>query len=498
MPRDATVPRARREPGITLDRLVASFDVPPSSLTGPSPSQVVVSGLSFDSRTVAPGDVFFCLEGSGEDGHAFAGPAVARGAVAVVAGRPVAVGPGVAVVTVDGRGGSVLRRAMALAASEFYRHPSRSLDVVGVTGTNGKTTVTHLLSSILGAAGRTAEVMGTLTQALTTPEAPELTARLADMVAAGVDSVAMEVSSHALALDRVAGTRFVAGVFTNLSRDHLDFHPSMEDYFEVKARLFAPGRCPVAVVGVDDRWGEMLRDRIERTGAAPAVTYSMSDAHDLRPWDGPLVGPGSMGPGSMGPGWRWTWRGQAMELALPGRHNVANALAAARTVPGRFEPVRAGQPFAVIVDFAHTPDALDVALTSARGLAGDGGRVTVVFGCGGDRDPGKRPAMGAVAARRADFVVVTTDNPRTEDPAVIADQVLTGTGSVPVVVELDRRRAIAAALGGARPGDVVVVAGKGHETYQDDATGRHPFDDRVVVAELLAAMGHGPADRREP
>ncbi len=459
-------------------------------------------GLAWDSRRVAPGDLFFCLPGAATDGHDHAAAAVAAGAVALVVehlvderllggGGP---GAGVAQAAV-----ADARLAMALVASAFHGHPSRRLDVVGVTGTNGKTTVAHLLGAVLTAAGRVHEVIGTLTQSLTTPEAPELTARLARLVAAGGEAAAMEVSSHALVQRRVAGTSFAVAVFTNLSEDHLDFHPSMEAYYEAKASLFDPARVATAVIGTDDAWGR----RLAAETAVPVVAWSLADAEDLR------TGPG----GSV-----WRWRGQDVRLRLPGLHNVANAVAASTAaeavgvqpaavtaglaavvgVPGRFELVDGGQPFAVIVDFAHTPAALAAVLEAARGLTGPGGRVVVAFGCGGDRDRAKRALMGAAAAAGADVVVVTSDNPRSEDPASIAAEVLAGvpaaTGAE-VVLELDRAAAIALALGAARPGDAVVVAGKGHEVEQVEGDRRRPFDDRRVAAGVLARLGHGAGGR---
>lgn len=377
---------------------------------------------------------------------------------------------------------------MAPLAAAFHGHPSRRLSVVGVTGTNGKTTVTHLLASILRAAGRPVEVIGTLSGARTTPEAPVLQAQLAAVADGGGDTVAMEVSSHALDQHRVDATWFAVAVFTNLSRDHLDYHRTMERYFEAKARLFRAGRTRVAAIDVDDEHGRRLARIAEDEGiTVRPVTQRLVDGYELR--DGREV---------------FSWRGRPVRLPLVGSHNVSNALAAAvaaealgigpaevasglssaPAVAGRFERVDAGQPFTVAIDYAHTPAALEQTLVAARQIAHPaGGRVGVVFGCGGDRDRSKRPAMGAVAAGLADLVLVTSDNPRWEDPLEIIDDVCSGTPGLEV--EADRRAAIARALDWARAGDVVVVAGKGHEAVQEVRGAIVPFDDRsVVTAEL--------------
>jgi UDP-N-acetylmuramoyl-L-alanyl-D-glutamate--2,6-diaminopimelate ligase len=382
------------------------------------------------------------------------------------------------------------RVALADLGAAFFQHPARALKIAGVTGTNGKTTTTLLLQAILEADGRPTGVLGTLSGARTTPEATDLQARLAELRDAGSVAVAMEVSSHALALHRVAGTHFRVAVFTNLSQDHLDFHPTMEDYFAAKARLFERDMTAAAVVNADDPHGLLL----QQAAHVPTRTYSLADVDDL------VVGATS----STG-----TWNGRPLRVPLGGEFNVSNALAALTTalelgvdlgtaldglaaapaVPGRFETVDAGQPFRLLVDFAHTPDGLEQVLRAARGIAG-GGRVIVVFGAGGDKDRAKRPLMGKAAARLADVVVVTSDNPRSEDPQAIADAVVAGTsgGRASVRVELDRRAAIASAAGEARPGDVVVVAGKGHETTQTIGERVLPFDDRAVAREVLDSL----------
>jgi UDP-N-acetylmuramoyl-L-alanyl-D-glutamate--2,6-diaminopimelate ligase len=384
---------------------------------------------------------------------------------------------------------------MALLAATLFGRPSERMAVVGVTGTNGKTTTTHFLRSVLEADGRRAAVIGTLSGAGaghrgpgTTPEAPDLQAHLAELADEGFDAVAMEVSSHALDQHRVDGTRFAVAVFTNLSQDHLDFHGTMERYFHAKAALFDPDRASVAVVNADDPWGRRLLE----TPRLPTRPYSLADATGLE-----MDRRGS----------RFAWEGRPVRLRIPGEANVANAVAAAAaarelgvgaeavaaglsglvSVPGRNEPVDRGQDFTVLVDYAHTPDGLAQALTSARRLAGSG-RVVVVFGCGGDRDRSKRPLMGDVATRLADLAVLTSDNPRGEDPMAIIEEARAGVRRPEVlVVEPDRRAAIAAALDAARTGDVVIIAGKGHETTQVVGSQVVPFDDRAVAAEILGA-----------
>lgn len=466
-------------------------------LTGAEPvavasgADVDVSGVAYDSRRVEPGDLFCCLPGEVTDGHDHAGAAVERGAAALLVER---------LLPIDVPQAQVpdARRAMGLAAAAFWGHPSRDLTVVGITGTNGKTTTAHLLAAVFEEAGRPARALGTLTGTRTTPEAPDLQRLLAGWRDEGVQAVAMEVSSHALALHRVAGTWFAAAVFTNLSRDHLDFHDTMESYFATKAQLFDRELTSRAVLNLDSPYGRLLRDTLATEGAEAieVIGYTLDDAAALE-----------LGPD----GSRFEWRGQPVDLHIGGRFNVSNALAAATVagalgvapatvaaglgrhvaVPGRFEAVETGQGYSVVVDYAHTPDGLDQVLRAARELVGSGG-VTVVFGCGGDRDRTKRPAMGEVAARLADRVVLTADNSRREDTGAIIDAVKQGFDrttprrATDLVIEPDRRAAIAAALAGARPGDLVVVAGKGHETTLTIGDDVQPFDDRTVVREELA------------
>jgi UDP-N-acetylmuramoyl-L-alanyl-D-glutamate--2,6-diaminopimelate ligase len=435
------------------------------------------------------------------DGHDLAAGATAAGAAALVVDHvlPLAV-PQVVVPDV--------RRAMGPLAAAFWGNPSHYLVVVGVTGTSGKTTVTHLLCPVLGASGlASCAIIGTLSGARTTPESTDLQAMLAaerDRVGSGAGAgrgaVAMEVSSHGLALHRVDGTRFAVAVFTNLSQDHLDFHQTMDEYFEAKAALFTPGFTDRAVICSDDPRGRELLARLSGTRSGlTATAYSLADAEAL-----------TLSPA----GASFRWRGEPVELALAGRFNVVNALAAAAAaealgiepdvvarglsaagpVPGRFEAIDVGQRFTVLVDYAHKPDALDQALRAARELVAAGRWLRVVFGCGGDRDIAKRPLMGEVATRLADHVVLTSDNPRSEDPQAIIDDIRAGiplgTGAS-VAVEPDRRRAIEHALVEARPGDVVVIAGKGHETTQTFGDTVRPFDDREVARAALSALAAG-------
>jgi len=453
---------------------------------------VDITAIELDSRAVGPGSLFCCLPGRVTDGHAYASDAVDRGASAVLAERPLDLPVAQAVVR-PGRA----RPTMARIACALYGYPARSLVSVGVTGTNGKTTVAHLLAAVLDAHRMPAEVIGTLDGARTTPEAPHLQRRLAGALASGCRAAVLEVSSHALTESRVDGIVFDAAVFTNLSPDHLDHHGTMERYFAAKASLFVPERALLGVVNVDDPYGA----RLAAAASIPVVSFGADDATELS---------------SAASGTTFTWHGRPVELALVGEFNVMNALAAATTaaalgvpdetivaglgaaagVPGRFEVVGDGDDgttgCTVVVDYAHTPDGLRLSLDSARRLAGPG-RVVVVFGCGGDRDRTKRPLMGSVAAEGADVVVVTSDNPSSEDPTAIIADVLSGIADGPtdiadgrVVVEPDRAAAIERAVGLAEPGDVVVVAGKGHETTMEKAGVSSPFDDRVVAASALS------------
>jgi UDP-N-acetylmuramoyl-L-alanyl-D-glutamate--2,6-diaminopimelate ligase len=455
-----------------------------------------VTSLAYDGRRVTQGALFFCVRGFTRDGHEFAPEAIANGAVALVVDHPL--GLGVPEVLVED-----VRAAMAPAAARLHGDPSAGLDVVGITGTSGKTTTAFLVRELLEGAGRRTALLGTVksvvagregTLARTTPEAVDLQAAFAEMVAGGDAACAMEVSSHALELHRADAIHWAAAVFTNLSQDHLDFHPTMEDYFLAKRRLFEAGPR-VGIVNVDDAWGRRLAAEHD------VVTVSVEGDADLRAVD--------VRPGLDGTAFTVVDRdGTRLDLRSPlrGRFNVANALAAlavaralgvddatiaaalrgAAPVPGRLQPVEEGQGFAVLVDYAHKPGALESVLHAARDLTR--GRVIVVFGAGGDRDRLKRPIMGEIAGRLADEVVVTSDNPRSEDPDAIIAEIVGGVGRDDVRVQPDRRAAIDLGVALARDGDVVLVAGKGHEQGQELAGGEKiPFDDVAVAREALRA-----------
>jgi UDP-N-acetylmuramoyl-L-alanyl-D-glutamate--2,6-diaminopimelate ligase len=476
---------------------------------------VRITGVTLRGQDAQQGDLFAALAGASAHGASFAGDAVARGAAAVLTDAE-----GAALLGSDAAVPVLIhpnpRSVLGELAAAVYGHPSRRLRVLGVTGTSGKTTTTYLAEAGLRSAGRVAGLIGTvgiridgrdLASALTTPEAPDLQALLAVMVEQGVDTVVMEVSSHALSLGRVDGVRFAVGGFTNLSRDHLDFHPTMQDYFEAKARLFnpqSPTHADLSVVCVDDDAG---RD-MAAVAADPVLVSATGRDADWRAEDIRAVGAGSQSgcqeffavdPAGVHHG---------CAIALPGRYNVANALLAlamldvvgvspeqaapgVRTaqVPGRMETVDRGQQFLAVVDYAHKPGALQAVLQTLRGQAS--GRLAVVFGAGGNRDPGKREAMGRVAAELADLVVVTDDNPRDEDPATIRAAIVAGAaGAKAAVIEVgDRREAIDHAVGWAQPGDVVLVAGKGHEAGQTSRGQTRPFDDRDELASALDALG---------
>ncbi|SED31724.1 UDP-N-acetylmuramoylalanyl-D-glutamate--2,6-diaminopimelate ligase [Nocardioides exalbidus] len=467
---------------------------------------VAVSGISLSTARILPGDLYAALPGARAHGADFAGQALDAGAVAVLtdaagldrlpAGAPAIVVP-------------EPRRVLGGLAAHLYGDPASDLRVIGVTGTQGKTTTTRILEQGLTASGVTSAVIGTVgtriagedvkTQ-LTTPEAPDLHGLFAVMRERGVDTCAMEVSSHALVLGRVDGVVFDVATFLNLGRDHLDFHETVEDYFAAKASLFTPERARVGLTNLDDELGRRLLD----VATIPMSTFSSAGADaDWRASDVVLTPSGATftvtGPGVT----------VAAAVNLPGEFNVSNALAAIASaalagldpqqvadgiarvggVPGRLEQVDCGQDFSVVVDYAHKPDALEAVLTTLRPLTD--GRVLVVVGAGGDRDTLKRPVMGEIAARLADVVVVTDDNPRTEDPSSIRAAVMEGTtGGTAEVVEVgDRRLAIREAVRRARTGDVVLVAGKGHETGQTVGDVVHPFDDRAVAAEEIRAAG---------
>ncbi len=442
--------------------------------------EISISGVAMDSLDVIDGTLFVCVSGEAHDGHDYAHQAVASGAVALVVERPL--GLGVAEIVVESS-----RTAVGWLAAAFHGNPSTTVPVIGITGTNGKTTTVYLLADIFRHAGKRAAQIGTLTGARTTPEAPVLQALLAAERDAGTDMVAMEVSSHALAQRRVNGVQFAIAAFTNLSLDHLDYHHTFEEYFEAKASLFEPSRTALSVIDVGTAMGRKLAERV----ATEVIEVSLDDVEDLT-----LFADRS----------NFVWRGKRITLPLGGRFNVANAVVAATcasllglsdeqiadglgaitAVPGRFETIAAGE-FSVVVDYAHTPDGLLKVLTAARELTS--GEVWVVFGAGGDRDRSKRPEMGRVAADNAHRVVVTSDNPRSEVPEQIIEEIMAGIAeSEHVRVEADRRTAISLALHNAAAGDVVVIAGKGHETTQTTGTVVADFDDRVVARQILLEM----------
>ncbi len=512
---DPAAARPRHPSPVALGDVVARLGTADAAVTGDA-AGVQVTGMTLDSRRVLPGDLYAAVPGARAHGIQFVEQAAAAGAVAVLtdAAGAAAVPPGLdlplAVVPSP-------RAALGAAAAAVYGDPATAFPVIGVTGTQGKTTVTRLLDGGLGVAGVRSAVVGTVgtriagadvATALTTPEAPDLHGLFALMREQDVRCCAIEVSSHALVLGRVDGVVFDVAVFTNLGRDHLDFHTDLEDYYSAKASLFTPERARLGLAVVDDEHGRRLA--VE----APIPVRTLSSQGRDADWTATDVEAGPDGS-------RFTLRGpggleRTASVGMPGDFNVANALAAiaagieagldadavidgvaaAPGVPGRLERVPGGDGFEVLVDYAHKPDAVTAVLRTLRPVTR--GRLIMVIGAGGDRDRGKRPVMGAIAAAEADLVVVTDDNPRSEDPAAIRSEVLAGTEEVAPdaraeVREIgDRRAASAAALDVARPGDVVVVAGKGHERGQEVAGVVHPFDDREVVRELLGA-GEGDA-----
>ncbi|HEY7137172.1 MAG TPA: UDP-N-acetylmuramoyl-L-alanyl-D-glutamate--2,6-diaminopimelate ligase [Acidimicrobiia bacterium] len=484
-----------------LRELLADVDV----LERVGDPDVEVTSIVHDSSRAARGSCFCCIPGSRVDGHDYAPDALTRGAVALLVERVLPLE------TSQARVASV-RRAIGPVAARCYGEPSRALRCLGVTGTNGKTTTTFMLEAIANAAGERTGVVGTIGARIagtpveierTTPEASDLQELLGRMRDDGVGTVAMEVSSHALAQHRVDGTWFRAACFTNLSQDHLDFHGDLDAYFEAKAALFDPARTAAAALNVDDPYGAELARRCRCLGIAP-LTFAIDADADVRASD--VDTDRSATTFTLHDPDGGTHR---VHTSLAGSFNVMNALAAAATalaagftvdavvdglsapleIPGRMERVGGDAPFTVLVDYAHTPVALEHALAGAREML-VGGRVIVVFGCGGDRDREKRPLMGEAAAEGADYVVVTSDNPRSEDPAAIVEDIRPGLRhGAPSMVELDRRSAIRLALQRAEPGDVVVIAGKGHERGQSAGGAVVPFDDREVAREELEHLG---------
>ena len=464
-------------------------------MTEPLPD-VEITSIALDDRQAGPGALFCCVPGFTRDGHDFAAAAVGRGAAALLVERPL--GAGVPEVVVGD-----VRAAMAPAAAALFGDPTAALKMVGVTGTNGKTTTAYLARSLLEAGGIHAGLVGTVESIVggrrepavrTTPESVDLQAAFRAMADAGDGACVMEVSSHALSLHRADAIDWDVVVFTNLSREHLDFHGDMESYFAAKRILFEQGAAH-SVVNVDDEWGRRLA-----AGLPGAVTVGIENPDAALRATGIEYGPVST---------RFAAGGMELEVPVPGEFNVLNALcavAAARALgvadatiekalpraeraPGRFEPVEAGQAFTVVVDYAHTPDSLRGALQAAREVSD--GRVIVVFGAGGDRDAGKRPEMGEAAAAGADLLIVTSDNPRSEDPAAIVADVVSGVPEgTGLQVVVDRREAIARAVGEAGPGDLVLIAGKGHEQGQEGPDGvKQPFDDREVALEAIGSLG---------
>ena len=445
-------------------------------------ASIEVARVSHDSRSVQSGDLFCCVPGASHDGHDFASEAVRCGASVLVCERPLGLTTPTVIVP-------SVREAMPLLAAAIHGWPSRHLSLVGVTGTNGKTSVVHLLSWILARSGMSTEVHGTLSGGRTTPEATDLQSMFGRWVSDGVETAAIEVSSHALAQHRVDGTHFALVGFTNLSRDHLDFHTSMSDYETAKARLFDGSFSTSALVMVDTPAGRRMAVRAREAGM-DVTEVEVATAGGVIRSDG--VG--------------FEWRGRPVEVSTPGRFTIANALLAAEMasalglgesdvvdglssappVPGRFEPVPLEGGPMVVVDYAHTPEALSAALATARQIVA--GRLLVVLGCGGGRDRGKRPEMGRIALAGSDMVVVTSDNPRDEPPEGVIADILSGMDSAPSLVEPDRRLAIAAALRLAGPDDLVLIAGKGHEDTQESEGRFEPFDDRVTARREWARM----------
>jgi UDP-N-acetylmuramoyl-L-alanyl-D-glutamate--2,6-diaminopimelate ligase len=477
---------------VDLERLIAALA--PTDVVGRVPAEV--RDLAYDARSADAGTLFFCVPGQRADGHNFAGQAVANGAVALVVERPLDLEVPQLVVPDS-------RAAMAVAADAFFGHPTADLAVAGVTGTNGKTTTAFLLYAVLAAAGRRPGLLGTIETRVdgerrpatrTTAEAIDLQRLFREMLDAGDRSCAMEATSHGSTLKRLDRVRFAALAFTNLSQDHLDFHRDLEDYFDAKRRLFLGDGAPPAAVNIGDAHGRRLAEELRAQGT-PLITFGFTDDAEIRPEGLDLSASVTT----------LTAGGIPLHTRLRGRFNVENVLATVAVarlleiadnavvagvgsiagVPGRFETVDEGQPFTVVVDYAHKPGALENVLRTARGLTA--GRVICVFGCGGDRDRGKRPQMGRIASELADVVIVTSDNPRSEDPQAIIDEVLAGTVGEPEV-EPDRRAAIERAIELAEPGSVVVIAGKGHESGQEIGGRVTPFDDRDVVRDALRAL----------
>ncbi len=476
-------------------------------VTGALGLKQTVTGLHYDSRQIQPGNIFVCIKGYRTDGHLFIQDALSRGAVGLVVEKDINIKPQVSIARVKNS-----RQAMALMAANFFDHPSRKLTLIGVTGTNGKTTTTHLIDAVLAGKGEHTGIIGTIYNKIgdqrlpverTTPESLDLQSILAQMNTSKVRTVSMEASSHALYLQRTAACEFDVGVFTNLTQDHLDFHRDMNEYLAAKMLLFeglgkerVKKRPCYAVVNNDDRAAE----RIKKCTNVPVITCGINEQADVRAEDVRLNSDGSSFTVSYKEG------NFSVCTSLPGKFNVYNCLAAicvglqegvpvavvqailkkVKGVPGRFEPVDEGQKFAVVVDYAHTPDGLENVLKTARRVSG--GRLITVFGCGGDRDAGKRPVMGMIAGELSDYTVITSDNPRSEAPEKIEQQIEDGIREIPnacYTMITDRYQAIRHALLSAKEGDFVVIAGKGHETYQIVGDQVIPFDDHQAAREII-------------
>ncbi len=462
----------------TVASVLSQIDVFADVLNGDVP----ITGITQDSRDVQPGDLYCCIRGERFDGHSFVEQAISSGAVALLVDQDLStVPPHISVIRVND-----VREFVGRFAAALFRYPSRSLKMVGVTGTNGKTTTTAMIASILEASGQRVQQMGTLTGVRTTPEAIDIQAQLRTWVNDGVQCVVMEVSSHALVQHRVNGIVFDVSVFTNIARDHLDFHGTEEAYFAAKAMLFSEDLSRCGVVNTDDPKGLLLKDAM----AIPMVEFSVSDARNI------LMSVDHVS---------FEWRGAQVWVPMGGSFTVMNSLAAATAaealgldinviaaglrrlngVPGRFESVPSSCGFDVIVDYAHTPDGLSLLLNSVREICT--GRVIVVFGCGGNRDSGKRPLMGQIAAQLADVVFVTSDNPRNEQPEAIIDDICGGISPSEVTISrvVERAKAIESAISEARRDDIVVIAGKGHEATQEISGVFHPFSDVEVAQKFL-------------
>lgn len=481
--------------------------IEPIETAGKIEGDTEIKGITSNSKEVMPGYVFFCIKGTRHDGHEFAREALVRKAAAVVCEKRITLPEDVPVIYV-----SSSRRAYAMAASAMYGFPSRFFKLAGVTGTNGKTTTAFMLESIFRAAGYRTGLIGTVINKIngrnipvrhTTPDPAELQSLFKAMKDSGVQMAAMEVSSHAIDQQRIAGTSFDVLVFTNLSQDHLDYHGSLEEYAKVKKSLFLENPRLPWVVNIDDELGKTLFEAGKKLGAE-VLTYGFSDRAVIRAQ--------SIQTGIDGINFKLNFKDKIMgEVALPltGRFNVYNALAAfgaaylfgidfdiyvrgiaeMEKVPGRFEVIKSSEPFYVVVDYAHTPDGLEKVADSCLELLQGKGRLITVFGCGGDRDRDKRPKMGRIAAERSELVILTSDNPRSEDPERIIEDILAGIPEQhinKVIVEVDRRKAIFKAVEAAAPGDIILIAGKGHETYQIFKDRTIHFDDHEVALEALA------------